>query len=207
MPFEIVTIARQFGSGGSDLAVALGKALGFPVLDREIIHAAATQIDADVAHATGVDEYVASALERVMSGFASAIPEYAVDPAYEVDPEELARAAHKVIQAAAKTAPLVVVGHGAQCLLAARARTLHVRVTAPFDVRARCVADRTSVSEAAAAEEVRRRDTERARYLRHHFGADNNDPTLYSVQFNTSRLPVAEVTRIVASIVRGGPLA
>jgi cytidylate kinase len=203
MPFEIVTIARQFGAGGGDLAVALGKALGFPVLDRGIIHAAATQIDADVTHASGVDEYAATALERVMSGFASAIPEYAVEPAYEVDPE--ARAAPTVGKAAARTAPLVVVGHGAQCLLAARPATLHVRVTAPFDVRARCVAERTSVSEAAAAEEVRRRDADRARYLRHHFGADSNDPKLYSVQFNTARLPVAEVTRIVVSIVRGGP--
>jgi cytidylate kinase len=198
---DLVTIARQFGAGGSDLALALSKSLGWPVLDREIIHAAAEQLHADQARAEDVDEYVTTALQKLAQGFALGVPEYAVEPAYEIDPDELARATHQVILAAAKTAPLIVVGHGVQCLLASRPSALHVRVVAPAPKRAVCVADRLKLELDAASAEVHHRDTQRARYLRHHFSADNNDPMLYDVQFNTARLSVAEVASAIAQMV------
>jgi cytidylate kinase len=199
----VVTIARQFGAGGSDLALALSASLGWPVLDREIIHGAAAQLHADEARAASVDEYVASALQKLAQGFALGVPEYAIEPAYEVDPEELARATHQVILAAAKSVPLIVVGHGVQCLLASRPDTLHVRVVAPASKRAASVAERLKLELSAATTEVHERDTQRARYLRHHFGADNNDPMLYDVQFNTAHLSVAELASTITQLVRG----
>lgn len=201
---DLVTISRQFGAGGSDLALALGQSLGWHVLDREIIHAAAQQLHADEALAANVDEYVATALQKIAKGFALAVPEFAIEPAYEVDPDELARATHQFILAAAKSVPLIVVGHGAQCLFASRPHTLHVRVVAPVPKRATGVAARLKLEVGAATTEVHHRDTERARYLRQHFGADINDPTLYDVQFNTARLSVAKVASAVTEIVRVG---
>ena len=198
---DLVTIARQFGAGGSDLAQALSKSLGWPVLDREIIHEAAQQLHADETRAESVDEYVTSALQKLAKGFALGVPEYAIEPAYEVDPEELARATHQVILAGARSAPLIVVGHGVQCLLASRPSTLHVRVVAPVAKRATCIAERMKLELGAATVEVQHRDTQRARYLRHHFGCDNNDPMLYDVQFNTAQLSVGEVAGAITHIV------
>lgn len=200
---DLVTIARQFGAGGSDLARALSASLGWPVLDREIIHAAAERLHADEALAADVDEYVATALQKLARGFAMGVPEYAVDPAYEVDPEDVARATHQVILAAAKSVPLIVVGHGVQCLFASRPNTLHVRVVAPASRRAAAVGERLELELSAAIAEVHHRDTQRARYLHHHFGCDNNDPLLYDVQFNTARLPVAEIAGALTHVVRG----
>jgi cytidylate kinase len=202
---DLVTISRQFGAGGSDLARALGQSLGWHVLDREIIHGAAEGLHANEALAANLDEYVATALQKIARGFALAVPEYAIDPAYEIDPDELARATHQVIRAAAKSVPLIVVGHGAQCLFASRPQTLHVRVVAPVPKRASSIAERLKLEVGAATTEVHHRDTERARYLRHHFGADINDPTLYDVQFNTARLSVAAVASAVTQIVRTSP--
>jgi cytidylate kinase len=198
---DLVTIARQFGAGGSDLAQALSKSLGWPVLDRGIIHDAAERLHTDEARASGVDEYVASALAKLAKGFALGVPEFAIEPAYEVDPDELARATHDVIRAAVKSAPLIIVGHGVQCLFAARPNALHVRVVAPVDKRAICIAERLKLDLAAATTEVHQRDTQRARYLRHHFGCDNNDPMLYDAQFNTAHLSVAEVASAITQIV------
>jgi cytidylate kinase len=199
---DLVTIGRQFGAGGSDLALALGKSLGWPVLDREIIHSAAQQLHTDDAQAADVDEYVATSLQKVLKGFALAVPEYAVEPAYEVDPDDAARATHQVILAAARSVPLIVVGHGVQCLFAARPGTLHVRVIAPLPKRIACIAERLKLDVTAATDEVKQRDTQRARYLRHHFGADNNDPTLYDVQFNTAHLAIPDIASAVTQIVR-----
>ncbi|MDB5215578.1 MAG: Cytidylate kinaselike family [Myxococcaceae bacterium] len=199
---DLVTIARQFGAGGGDLAQALSQSLGWPVLDREIIHDAAARLHADEARATSVDEYVASALSKIAKGFALGLPEYAIEPAYEVDPDDVARATHEVIRAAAKSTPLIIVGHGVQCVFASRPGSLHVRVVAPVEKRAACIAERSKMELAAATTEVQQRDTQRARYLRHHFGCDNNDPMLYDAQFNTAHLSVAEVASAITEIVQ-----
>ena len=199
---ELVTIARQFGAGGSDLGRALSQSLGWPVLDREIIHAAAERLHADEAQAASVDEYVTSALQKLAQGFAMGVPEYAIEPAYEIDPDALARATHQVILSAVSSGPLIVVGHGVQCLLGPRPGALHVRVVAPVARRAECIAERLKLDLDAATTEVRHRDAQRARYLRHHFGCDNNDPMLYDVQLNTAHLAVAELAAAITQIVR-----
>ena len=202
---DLVTIARQFGAGGSDLALELSKVLGWAVLDREIIHDAAERLHADEARAANVDEYVTGVLQKLAKGFALGVPEYAIEPAYEVDPDEVARATHQVILGAVKSVPLIVVGHGVQCLLKSRPSTLHVRMVAPVAKRAACVAERLQLELAEATAEVQRRDGQRARYLRHHFGCDNNDPMLYDVQFNTAQLSVAEVAGAIAQLVNARP--
>lgn len=199
--FDLVTIARQFGAGGSELAAALGKTLGWSVLDRDIIHTAAEMLDADHDQAKGVDEYVAGALQRFMNSFAFGTPDFALEPAYEVDADALARATHEVARRASKSVPIIIVGHGVQCLFAGRPHTLHVRVVAPVDLRAARIAERQRMTREAALEEVQRRDRERARYLKHHFEADNNEPTLYSVQFNTAQLSVPRICEAIARLV------
>lgn len=199
---DVITIARQFGAGGSELAQALGKRLGWRVLEREIIHAAAQELDTDAEHTEHLDEYVESTLARIGKDFIFGIPEGYIEPTYEIDPDELAKATHRfIVSAATHSAPLVIVGHGVQCLLAQRPNTLHVRVTAPAAYRANCVAKRLKLDLEAAKAEVEKRDKQRAEYLRHHFNVDNNDPNLYAVQFNTAFVCVADVTETVTRLV------
>jgi cytidylate kinase len=199
---DLITIARQFGAGGSELARALGDALGWPVLDRDIIHAAAAQLHTDAASTEHLDESVQTTLQTVLQGFAHTVPEVSIEPAYEVDPDELARATHRVLAAAAEKPPLIVVGHGVQCLFANRPGTLHVRVVAPVAVRAGAIASRMNLDDSTARVETEKRDKDRARYLRHHFDCDNSDPILYSVQFNTAQLSVPSVARAIFELVR-----
>jgi cytidylate kinase len=76
-----------------------------------------------------------------------------------------------------------------------------VRVVAPLAHRAATVASRAGIDPSAATAETERRDAHRARYLKHHFGCDNNDPTLYSVQFNTARLSTDAIVAAIATLV------
>ena len=200
---DLITISRQFGAGGSELAQALGQQLGWRVLDREIIQAASEKLGTHAADTQHLDEYVTGTFAQLAKDFVMGSPEGFIEPTYEVDPDDLARATHQFLTAAIKRqTPLIVVGHGAQCLFARREHTLHVRVVAPVGYRAMSVAKRTNVTEAAATEEVQNRDKQRAGYLRHHFNVDNNDPILYAVQFNTAFLSVADVTDSVLRLVK-----
>ncbi len=201
---DLITVARQFGAGGSDIAAAVGKALDWRVLDREILHGAATLLNARERDVARVDEYALNALERIAASFTLATPETLPDATYDIDAETVATAVHTVIRAAAATTPLVVVGHGAQCMFGARAGTLHVRVVAPAEARARRVAERESITLDAARDEVSRRDKQRERYLRHHFGCDPGDASLYSLQVSTSRLSASQCVAVILAAVGKG---
>lgn len=199
--FDLITIARQYGAGGSDLARVLGQKLGWPVLDRDIIRHAAESLKTDEASTRHLDETVETTFQTIAKGFVAAVPEAMIEPTYEVDVDELARATHRVITAAGTRTPLIAVGHGVQCLFGERPGTLHVRVVAPLAQRAANIATRSGQDIERATEETQRRDADRARYLRHHFNRDNNDPMLYSAQFNTAQLTVEEVADAIVGMV------
>jgi cytidylate kinase len=81
---------------------------------------------------------------------------------------------------------------------------LHVRLVAPFEVRvARVQADR-KLSRQEAEQVVRREDRGRARYWKRYYGADVNDPLLYHLVLNTSRLSCDEAVAVILQAMRGG---
>lgn len=200
--FDMITIARQFGAGGSEIAAAVGGALGWRVLDREILRSAATDLHAEEGSVAAVDEHAWGTLERAIATFLHGGSEPVPDPTYDIDPDTVAGAVHAVVRAAARATPVVIVGHGAQCIFGARPATLHVRVVAPFEPRARRVADRESLPIERARDEVQRRDRQRERYLRHHFGCDPAEGSLYSMQVNTARMPIEHCVAAILAVMR-----
>lgn len=202
MSIDLIVVGRQFGAGGSEVAAALGAALGWRVLDRDILRSAAERLHAEEGRVEPIDEYAAGAMERLAASFSLSTPEGVVLPTDDVDADALAKAVHHVVLGAAEAPPLVVVGHGAQCLLRQRPGTLHVRVVAPFEARAERVARRAGTPVEVARAEVTRRDKQRERYLRHHFGCDPGDPLLYALQVNTARLTVEQCVATVLSVAR-----
>ena len=113
---RIITISREYGAGGSDLARVLGERLGWRVIERELIEEVARRLEAPVEEVAGVDEHVGNLLERVSASFARGAPEVMFAP-NQPDPDAVARLEWAVIRSAAETPPLIVVGHGAQCIL------------------------------------------------------------------------------------------
>jgi cytidylate kinase len=204
-----MTFERQFGAGGSVIAAAVGRALRWPVFDRQILQAAASQLHKREAEVAVVDEYALSGLDKLLTAFALMspdtitlfAPDKIADPIYERDPDVVATAVHDVLRTAAKDAPLIVVGHGTQCLFRDRPRTLHVRAIAPAEARARRVAERESIALEDALREVHARDRQRERYLRHHFGCAPDDPNLYALQVNTDLLSVDECVAAIVGAV------
>lgn len=199
---DLVTVARQVGAGGSELAHAVGARLGWPVLEHQVVRAAAARLGLGHDGLNPIDEYALNALERVGSLFYAGLPELApMGDARAVEPDELARAEHAVLRAAVASPPLVVVGHGAPCLFQSRPGSLHVRLFAPFAVRVRRVAAREGLTLEAASVSLKRRDRDRERYFRHHFGCDPHDPMLYALQINTGFVSIAEATESVLRLV------
>jgi cytidylate kinase len=196
---SLITVSRDFGSGGSAFAAALGAAIGWPVLDREIIERVAHKLHRDCGDIAWLDEHSPRLRERIASALLFGPPELpvALDTAGLVEADGVAAAASEVLREAAQSPPLIVVGHGAQCLYAGREGTLHIRLFAAMHVRiARLMADH-GWDETMAEAQARRMDEERTRYVRRYFGHDRYDPLLFDLQLNSGRFDLEQMLAIV----------
>ncbi len=199
-PVRVITISREYGSGGGEIAQLLGRTLGWRVIDRALIQEVARRIEAPEAELEPLDEHVGGIVERIAGVFARGAPEAPVLTALP-DPDLVATIERAVLRDAVQALPFIVVGHGGQCVFAERPDALHVRITAPLGQRIQCIARRKGLSAPLAARETERHDAERKRYIHHHFGCDANDPGLYTLQLNTGFLTIDEAASIVLQVV------
>ncbi|HEY3013296.1 MAG TPA: cytidylate kinase-like family protein, partial [Gemmatimonadales bacterium] len=144
VPVQVITISREYGAGGSELGVLLGERLGWPVLDHELVRQLAARLSCEEGEIKAMDEHAPSFLERLAAAAVITAPESrAHSTPWSTDPDCVAAAAREVLLEAAQNPPLIVVGHGGNCLFRDRPDVLRIRVTAPFDVRVERVARRT----------------------------------------------------------------
>jgi hypothetical protein len=206
MPIQLITISREYGAGGSELGVLLGKELGWRVLDHELVQQLAARLRCEEGEIKAMAEHVPSLLERLASAAVITAPELRVQSRpWTTDPDCIAAAAREVLLEAARTLPLIVVGHGGNCLFRGRPDVLRVRVIAPFNVRVRRVAQRTGMGMAQAASEVRRKDSDREHYLQRYYQSRLNDPCEYDLQINTGVVPLDAASRLVSALLRPDP--
>lgn len=182
----VVTIARQLGASGEAVANRMAEALGWQLLDRALVERIAQELEAEPAAVEATDERVEGFVERLGSYLSESFPEMlAVPVPPAVSPEATARAARRIVAAAAEEGPAVIVGHGAQCILRGERPVLHVLLHAPLPVRVARVAEHFGLGAGEAEERVRRSDADRRAYIREHFARDWLDPALYHLSVDT----------------------
>lgn len=203
--FRVLTIAREYGSGGGSIARRVAEKLGWNLLDRALVErmARAAQVDPELAQR--YDERVDSWLHRISrkglwyGGFDAV----ATFPGTEVfDAETMAALARTLVEEACAGGNCVIVGRGAQCVLQNRKDVLHVFIYAPWPERVARVRERTP-SAADVESVIRSVDQQRAGYIRTYFGCDWTDPHLYHMLLS-SELGEEEVARIVIEAIHCG---
>jgi len=204
--FRVVTVAREYGSGGAAIAARLAVRLGYQLLDRALVEriAEVARIDPDLAGK--LDEHVdpwARRLGRALwyGGFEAVA---VVDENDVVDSDRVARLSGRIVEEAASVGGCVIVGRGGQCLLRGRGDVLHVFVYAPRDERMRRLHARLGpgADVELALDET---DRERAAYVRRHFDADWLDRRLYHLMVNAALGEEAAVSAILAAVETGTP--
>ena len=200
---ELITVSRQFGAGGGELARKLGERLNWHVLDNEVACRCAERLHLEASTVERLREHSPTLLARLSSALLVAPPEApGIDTTHLLRIDAIAEAAFESIMEAAKSLPLVVVGFGTQCIFADRPDALHVRLVAPMPVRVERLRERFGWDAANAAARARRMDEDRRRYVQRYFHRNVNDPLLYDVQINTGRTTLDEATSIIAQLVR-----
>ena len=123
----------------------------------------------------------------------------------ETGEETLVQMTERVISEAAAEGRVVLVGRGAQAVLATRPNALHVYVIASKPFRRKVAIDRLSVDPAKVDKVIDETDQHRDQYVKTHYGRDRQDLTQYDFVLNADRLGFEGAAElIVAEVKRRG---
>jgi cytidylate kinase len=203
---SVVTVSRQFGSGGLSVAPALARALGFRFVDRELVEEAGRRLGVDPAVARTRDERAPAIVEEIGMALAAGTPPLmgaSLPTAGTTSTDRaLADATRMVILSLADAGGYVILGRGAQAALGDRPDACHLALVGELSDRARRVAASRDLPVREARALCERMDAARAAYVRRFYGADIRDPGLYDCVLNTSRLGMEEVVAVALAVVR-----
>jgi len=191
VPLSVITVSRQYASGGSAIAKQVADRLGWTIVDHEFVDRVSERVGLPPDEVAQREERVASIIERLANTLAVSSPELflaAGDLAPETtrSSDDIVRMTEAVIQEAAELGNVVLVGRGAQAYLAHSDDTLHVRIVALREVRIRTAAQRLGLEEKEAERTVDRRDNERRDYVRTHYQRDWDDSCSYHLVVNSA---------------------
>jgi cytidylate kinase len=186
---RVITIAREYGSGGAAIARLLADRLGWRLLDRDLLNEIARVANVAPAVAERFDERIDPWFHRLVK---HALWRGGPDAPISVeqfdlfDAEMMAVVGRKVIEEAARMGNCVVVGRGAQCILHGRPEVFHVFLYAPMETRKKRVAERLKACPDLEAA-IRECDRLRAAGVRQYFEQQWCNPNLYDLMINTKR--------------------
>lgn len=170
-----ITIARQIGAGGGEIARGVASVLGRPLCDREILDTIAREGRIRSQILELLDERDRSALQIWIEGILRG---------RLADKEDYLRALVHAVGSVAAHGPAVFLGRGVNFILGP-ARGLHLRVVAPVERRVEVLRDSRGLAETEARTLIERTDADRAAFVRRHFHREIDDPLAYDLVLNT----------------------
>jgi len=206
LPVRIITVEREYGSGGAMIARQLAERLGWKIWDEELTAEIARVANVDSRAAARCDERRDPFLYRLFKVYARGSYErsLAIGESRVFDTDCMVEVLHKVIEDVASRGNCVIVGRGSAYILRNRSDAFHTFVYAPLDEKIRRVMTLGKTEEEARklVEEI---DAERAEFIRHYFGAQWPARRLYNVMINTKfgdELVVEMILESVAALER-----
>lgn len=187
-----ITIARQAGAGGEEVAARLAEALGYEIFDRQIVEALVEHSDFRSATLEALDEkeqsWVTVYLEGLLRGRALHRTDYA-------------RHLMQTVISIAQHGRAIILGRGSALILDP-AGGLNVRLVASPAVREEAMARDRGTTLEEARRVVREIDADRAHFVEKYFGADVSDSSHYDLVLNTGTLGVLPTVHLIQIALR-----
>jgi len=203
--FRVLTVAREYGSGGGLIARRIAEKLGWDLLDKALVERISRIAQVDPELAQQYDEHVDSWLHRASRRglWHGAFEGVATMTGLEVfDAEAMAALGRDLINEAHSRGNCVIVGRGAQCVLQEQKDVLHVFVYAPWPERTARLQERVKAG-VDIGHLIRETDRQRAGYIRTYFGCNWNDPHLYHMLISSEFGEETVAEMIIDAIRRG----
>jgi len=181
----VITVSRQLGSLGTEIAQKVAEVLQYEFVDKEKIGKALA------AH--GLPEPELDKFDEKKPPLWDSL---------QLQRRKFLHFLQAVIYDYARKGRVVVVGRGGQVLLRDMPGTLHLRIVAPFDTRLRRFLGEMGGDERQAARVLRRSDRDSAGFLRSFFDVDWGDPALYDLVISSQKVSVDAAVQIILESLR-----
>jgi cytidylate kinase len=184
---KLVTIEREYGSGGGEIAQLLSTHLNWKLWDQLLTEEIARLANCPKAVVQVREERTDSLYYRLFKSFLRGSYEGSLN-AHKlnvVDSESILKITERVVQHAAKTGNSVIVGRGSQHFLRTRPDTLRVFLYAPREDKVRRLLARGK-SQNEAQQLVDTVDRERADFIQKYFHVEWPDRAIYHSMINTA---------------------
>jgi cytidylate kinase len=194
-----ITISREYGSGGGEIASRLARRLAWDLIDHAIIERTARELGTSTQEAEAHDEYTEGRVSKVLNSMLYLYPASMViaPPEAFLSDEEYRNTVNRVVRSAATHGHVVIVGRASQVILADLRDVLHVRVIAPFEKRVAYVMQREGLDQHAAESRIHLKDHDRARHLQMEYHQILEDAHLYDLVLNTSQLDLESAVEVI----------
>jgi cytidylate kinase len=184
---RIITVEREYGSGGAAIASALAERLNWKLWDQELTSEIARLAKVDPKVAQRCDEHVDTLLYRLFKVYARGSYERALPVAHDTgafDADRMITALREVVEDVASRGASVIVGRGSTYFLRNRSDAYHVFIYAPVEEKIRRLRG-IGTSEKDARRLIEEIDRDRAAFIRHYFQAEWPHRPLYNMMLNS----------------------
>jgi Cytidylate kinase-like family len=183
---NIITIEREYGCGGGDIAKLVANRLGWKLWDQRLTEEIARLANCPKAVVEAREERNDPLYYRLFKSFLRGSYEGSINaPKLNlVDSETILKTTRRVVEHAAEKGNCVIVGRGSQQFLKNRPNTLRIFLYAPREDKVRRLLGRGK-SEKDAEELVNTVDRERADFIQRYFNSEWPDRPIYHGMLNT----------------------
>lgn len=198
---RVITIARQFGSGGREIGEALAKELGIKCYDKELISLAAKESGVDPEIFNNVDEKATNSLLYSLS-----LGLYSFGSGFSADRlpvnDKLYLLQHKIIKKLALEGSCVIVGRCADYVLRDNNNVVRLFICADMDYRIERVVSVKGVKESKAEQVINKTDKSRANYYNFYSGMKWGESENYDLSINRTKLTVDQAVGVIKGYLK-----
>ncbi len=219
----IITLSREYGSGGRKVGAKAAEALGYFLLDKDLIRGVALEANVPVSEVESFDEQpehpIARAVRKlltpthpgVVTGFEGdlwgtmvGVPGLGDEGELQenLDEDAYVSMTQKVMLHIANKGNVVITGRGSQALFSDRADVLHVRIVANEAFKIQYLMEEDGLLRDDAIKRIRKVDDQRRRYIKRHFGIVWDRPEYYHMIINTEKTAVDGASHLIVQAVR-----
>lgn len=196
----LIALSASYGAGGSVVGPQLAERLGVPFVDRAIPTQVAESLEVPLEQALERDENVGGLLDRMLKHFAPLSGAYVSGSSGEalMGNDVYREATERVICEHAEAGEGVILGRACAFVLRERPRVLRVRLDGPEDARLEQAMRIEGVDRETAAERMRQTDRARDLYVRHFYGADPGDTSIFHLVVDSTAIGLDACVDLVA---------
>ncbi len=176
----VITISREFGSGGETISRLIAEKTGFLLVNKEMILKGLTSYGLEESE-LNVDEILSNTTDSLTNTI----------------PGQYISALHEYLYDLAIRESLVILGRGGQILFHDFPPALHVKIISPLQKRTSRISHLYKLQETAALKLIAEQDENRKKYILQLFNKDWLNPNLYNLIINTEKISLEDATDIV----------